>query len=526
MADDVARLSIKIDSSGVVRATDSLDDFSKASDKTQKSSNRLRGAIGGLGYQVQDIAVQLQGGQNALLVFGQQGSQIASLFGPTGAIVGGIIAVGAAIGTALIPSLFGANDELKEFEERMKSIDSRIANVRLNAVNDDIRTQEQNLRDLNKAYEDFDIDRLKELTGVEDGFFLPAPRADVLAEAQKQMRLGNARLKELAKDREDILRGEREKIGVGVLPSGQDELFQRAAAQERGEKLILEIEEKARQERQAAVRKEVLDRVNVINGENAARRAEADAEYEFLQSDLQRKKDATEKAEREQTEKQRKESATRRQIQFAEMATWDMAATVAGQFASLMEQTQGRQSGAFKAAFLVQKGIMIAQTIMQAEQAAVATQLAYAQLGALTANPALAAAGTAHAGVIRALGYASAGIIAAQTIADLKGRALGGQVNGPVVVGERGPELFVPGNQRGNIVPNEKMRSMGGGEMNVTIVNQTSAPIGNVVEQRISDNERVLIIQEAIGAFSAQLKNPNSRPSRAIATNTTATRAR
>ena len=507
MADDVARLSIKIDSSGVVRATDSLDDFSKASDKTQKSSNRLRGAIGGLGYQVQDIAVQLQGGQNALLVFGHQGSQIASLFGPTGAIVGGIIAVGAAIGTALLPSLFGANDELKEFEERMKSIDSRIANVRLNAVNDDIRTQEQNLRDLNKAYEDFDIDRLKELTGVEDGFFLPAPRADVLAEAQKQMRLGNARLKELAKDREDILRGEREN-------------------QERGEKLILEIEEKARQERQAAVRKEVLDRVNVINGENAARRAEADAEYEFLQSDLQRKKDATEKAEREQTEKQRKESATRRQIQFAEMETWDMAATVAGQFASLMEQTQGRQSGAFKAAFLVQKGIMIAQTIMQAEQAAVATQLAYAQLGALTANPALAAAGTAHAGVIRALGYASAGIIAAQTIADLKGRALGGQVNGPVVVGERGPELFVPGNQRGNIVPNEKMRSMGGGEMNVTIVNQTSAPIGNVVEQRISDNERVLIIQEAIGAFSAQLKNPNSRPSRAIATNTTATRAR
>jgi len=124
------------------------------------------------------------------------------------------------------------------------------------------------------------------------------------------------------------------------------------------------------------------------------------------------------------------------------------------------------------------------------------------------------------------LGYASAGIIAAQTIADLKGRALGGQVNGPVVVGERGPELFVPGNQRGNIVPNEKMRNMGGGEMNVTIVNQTSAPIGNVVEQRISDNERVLIIQEAIGAFSAQLKNPNSKPSRAIATNTTATRAR
>ena len=48
---------------------------------------------------------------------------------------------------------------------------------------------------------------------------------------------------------------------------------------------------------------------------------------------------------------------------------------------------------------------------------------------------------------------------------DLSGRALGGQVGAgrPYMVGERGPELFVPGAQ-GNIVPNSAM-----GEANVTV---------------------------------------------------------
>lgn len=74
----------------------------------------MRGGFGQVGHQIQDVAVQLQMGQNGLLVLGQQGSQVASLFGPHGALIGAFIAVGAAVATALLPGLFKSNKELMD----------------------------------------------------------------------------------------------------------------------------------------------------------------------------------------------------------------------------------------------------------------------------------------------------------------------------------------------------------------------------------------------------------------------------
>ena len=48
--------------------------------------------IGGIGLQLQDVAVSLQGGQNPFVVLSQQGSQVASLFGPAGAVAGALLA--------------------------------------------------------------------------------------------------------------------------------------------------------------------------------------------------------------------------------------------------------------------------------------------------------------------------------------------------------------------------------------------------------------------------------------------------
>ena len=85
---------------------------------TAKGGLRLmRGGMGQLGHQVQDVAVQLQMGQNALLIFGQQGSQVASLFGQNGALIGAVLAVGAAIATSLVPNLFKTTKHLEELEE-------------------------------------------------------------------------------------------------------------------------------------------------------------------------------------------------------------------------------------------------------------------------------------------------------------------------------------------------------------------------------------------------------------------------
>ena len=90
--------------------------------QTTRQLRFMRGGFGQVGHQVQDIAVQLQMGQNAMLIFGQQGSQIASLFGPHGAIIGAFLAVGAALGTALMPALFDSKDALEELEEAQKSL--------------------------------------------------------------------------------------------------------------------------------------------------------------------------------------------------------------------------------------------------------------------------------------------------------------------------------------------------------------------------------------------------------------------
>ena len=76
----------------------------KASANTQKSMRGLRGQAQNLGWQLQDVAVQAQMGTNGLIILGQQGSQLASGFGPTGALVGAAIAVGAAIGGVAIKS--------------------------------------------------------------------------------------------------------------------------------------------------------------------------------------------------------------------------------------------------------------------------------------------------------------------------------------------------------------------------------------------------------------------------------------
>lgn len=78
------------------------------------------------------------------------------------------------------------------------------------------------------------------------------------------------------------------------------------------------------------------------------------------------------------------------------------------------------------------------------------------------------------------------------------------------VVGERGPELFVP-RTAGMIVPNH---ALGGGGEKITLINQTTGRVDKVVEQRISPSERVLLLQEARQLVAADFANGNSDISR------------
>lgn len=83
------------------------------------------------GYQLQDFVVQVQGGTSVFTALGQQGSQFAGIFGPGGAVIGVLIALGAVIGGTLSKSFqtFSrdlnqvSKDAKKAFEDLQKSSD-------------------------------------------------------------------------------------------------------------------------------------------------------------------------------------------------------------------------------------------------------------------------------------------------------------------------------------------------------------------------------------------------------------------
>ena len=123
-----------------------------------------------------------------------------------------------------------------------------------------------------------------------------------------------------------------------------------------------------------------------------------------------------------------------------------------------------------------------------------------------------------------AMGFGSFGFADGGIMSSLGPLPLNKYANGGIATT---PQLAVFGEGRLNeaFVPLPDGRSIpvslngGGGSaapIHFTIVNQTSAKISDVTEQRISDTERTLIIQEAVNSTAAALSDPNSRTSRAM----------
>jgi len=87
------------------RAGKALDDFGNESTRAARKTKRFA-AVGlqQLGYQVGDFAVQVQGGTNAFVAFGQQGSQMLGILGPLGAVAGALLAIFTAFAAAMSES--------------------------------------------------------------------------------------------------------------------------------------------------------------------------------------------------------------------------------------------------------------------------------------------------------------------------------------------------------------------------------------------------------------------------------------
>ena len=85
-----------------------------------------------VGYQVGDFAVQIQGGTNAFVAFGQQGSQLLGIFGPMGAIAGAVLAIFTAFAAPLSKMETGtgaAADEMAKLKGELEPIATMVKNL-------------------------------------------------------------------------------------------------------------------------------------------------------------------------------------------------------------------------------------------------------------------------------------------------------------------------------------------------------------------------------------------------------------
>ena len=141
---DTASLIARVKTDGVEQASRQLDGFASSANTADSAVNKLTpdvaksskamsdAAKGGMsafrhgaqqvGYQVQDMVVQLQSGTSAFVAIGQQGSQLAGAFGPGGAVLGAVIALASAVGGVLYKSLGDAEIGTKELADAQKNL--------------------------------------------------------------------------------------------------------------------------------------------------------------------------------------------------------------------------------------------------------------------------------------------------------------------------------------------------------------------------------------------------------------------
>lgn len=187
-----------------------------------------------------------------------------------------------------------------------------------------------------------------------------------------------------------------------------------------------------------------------------------------------------------------------------------------GELLGVLKQAGLEQTALGKAAYLADKALAIATIIVNTEVAAAK---------ALAVNPIY---GPILATTIRVLGYASAGIVAGTAIASAEGGYdIPAGVNPVTQLHER--EMVLP-KEQADVVRNMARSGSSAGSMpNITLINN-GTPQRVAETRRISDDEYALMMEDAsnlaVSKISAQLGDPNSRPSRAMSRNFATPRSR
>jgi len=197
-------------------------------------------------------------------------------------------------------------------------------------------------------------------------------------------------------------------------------------------------------------RTQFIELMAALNADEDAKMAERFAEQEAkLQSHMEK-----------ETQIRQRAADEARRIEEAKQRVQDQALAGAEGLAGQMATLFGKQTAAGKAAFAVQKALAVAQILVDTERAAIAAGAQASSVGGI-------AGFLASAQGIRAVGYASAAMVAAQAVASFEGGGFTGR-------GSRSGGLDGKGGFAAILHPNETVIDHTKGQAaNGVVVNQT-----------------------------------------------------
>jgi len=560
---DIARLALQIDVTGAQRARQALAGLQDGSIKATRATDRLaasttrlsnvsrgagsnfrfmRGSVQQVGFQIGDFATQVSSGQNAIVAFGQQASQLAGIMGPGGALLGAVIAIGSGIAGAFARSMMTGTEATGDMVEKTKELVEELGKAtdrQREFINTNFQQEilkqkeavsaaEQTIYDINRRMQSFTRtmgeqelaffetsrqykDWKKEL---DDARLVIDNAESATAAVTKRQNEFWESVKKGGKDTEDTtdkleemvesLQAQAETVGMSARETAIYEANRLGANQADRDAInnaFDQIEAEKQRQEQLKQTKQQEQALQKLRSELDPAGAEFNRYADQVDAIEQFNISAAEKERlREEAFRQHQENM----VQIAQQGSngvieqsnaWadKMAQNqqyISGQVAETLGNTLGalkgftEQGSAEWAALVVaQRGIMAAQAIMAANLAA-----SMALTAQIPGDPSSPARAIAQAEIIRNLGYVNAGLILAQGVAEIAGaRAMGGQVQAgsSYLVGERGPEVVTMGGT-GYVTPNHRL----GGESDSSkmIVNVNNAPQGTRVEQR-TDNQ-------------------------------------
>lgn len=444
------------------RAKAPLNQVGDSAKVAAKRMSLMRNRAQQVGFQVQDMAVQIQGGTSAFVAFGQQGSQLAGAFGPGGAIIGAFIALGSIAGGFLFNSLMKASkametldadiestavglhkltEETKAYKLSSSQITSTALNKTLTALNSELVDAERGLAKLESGTKKTAGRRVIKFTASPKELAAARHEVNRIAAAQDVV---NFKLKAEVKLRKDIADGTSRQLEAEQKRTRL--AFQRAAeaGSSPASQAIKEFE----------ARKVVIDK------------AEKDRVASELDVSLARENNARVLQE-QLTSIEKSGIDSRAKLESASFnAQVGAAGQIAGNLAAIAKAGGEKQFDNYKA--------------FASAQAAISAGLAIT--GVLAQSAILGPAAIPLSVTIGALAAVQIGAIQSQ---QYQPRALGGQMKsgGSFLVGERGPELVTMGNRNANI---QSAGSFGGqNTVQVTNVYQISTGVAETVQAEI-----------------------------------------